>query len=236
MVMGLTLALAASAVAASARAADSGTPSLFFNASGGYSVYKSDLVASNDTSTTVGYGFGVWAGSDHELGMALEREQTTVAFKLNHASIAVGWQDAALRYRLGPFYAGLLFTSSSWLAKAPAAAGAAATDLVDVTTSGYGGEFGFAIPAGKKGAVHVATSYAQAVPARQNAADVSSPAHTTTVGPRTDFDLGGALNLVKSIDLTCGFKYRTYKVTVDSTAHPELLNTTYVGIEAGWQL
>jgi hypothetical protein len=46
-------------LAQQANADDQNAPSFFFNAGGGYAVYKSEMVQSNDTSACVNYGFGV---------------------------------------------------------------------------------------------------------------------------------------------------------------------------------
>lgn len=249
----LALALAALLSSAAGHAADidSQTPTFFVNATGGYSVYKSKMVQSNDTSTTVAYGFGVYAGSDRNIGFLLNREASTFAFELNSASIGVEWQDIHVRYRYGPVYMGALITTSTWAVQAPPDADAdglldadtEAVEYLNMTSSGYGANVGARIPAGKRGEAYVDITYAAAGAIRETASDpdVAEAAGAAVpgtrvlgIGPRMDLDLGGSIGMTKWLKGLCGFKYRTYQLSVDSVTFAELHTTTYMGLGAGW--
>lgn len=231
--------------------AEDGAPTFQLNASGGYSVYKSKLVQSNDTSTTVAYGLGVYAGSEQNVGFLLNREASTFAFELNSASIAVEWQDLHIRYRLGPIYLGAIITSSSWLIKAPPDAdedgildpGADAVAFLDATSTGYGANFGSRFPIAKRGEAYIDVTYSMAGLARETASDpdeaeaADAPVPGTReigIGPRMVFDIGGAIGFSRSFKGLCGFKYRTYSLSVDGEAYAELHTTTYLGLGAGF--
>ncbi len=240
------VALAALSLSGAARAddLDSQTPTFYAAVDGGYSVYKSTLVQSNDTGVTVGYGFGCYAGKGHELGMGFKREQSTFSFALNKSSLAVSWQDVLVSYRLGPFHAGLAISSSAWQVKAPpdtdgdgqldSGTAAVAQDLMNITTTGYGGNTGFQLAINKRSTVFadgtfVTTSNVQEKTVK-NAAGAPRLDRVITLGPRMDLNVGGTFRLLKWLDLRAGFKYRTYSVTIDGTAYKENLNTTYAGL------
>jgi hypothetical protein len=221
--------------------ADARTPTAYVEASEGYSVYESKMVASNDTGTTLRYGFGVWAGASHSVGMLLERESSAFTFKLNSSSIAVNWQDVAMRCRWGPLYAGALISTSSWVVKAPPldatgkpTVGATPVEFIDIQTTGYGLQTGLSLPIGKSGSVfaEVKDVPSGVVLAQEPEAGVAPP--KTTMGARTEFELGGALALTKSLEATAGFRDRSYQLTVGGTAYKEQLNTTYLGLQANF--
>lgn len=230
---------------------DQQTPTFFVNASGGYSVYKSEMVQSNDTSTTTSYGLGIWAGSQRNVGMMIKKETSAFAFALNDSKLALDWLDTHIRYRFGPVYLGVVLATSTWLVSAPPDADGDGTldantdpeDFLDVATSGYGLNAGTVIPIGKSSNAYIDVTYAASSTVREKpitpttGANAGTPVEKTiTMGPRMELDLGGSIALTKNvIDGLVGFKYRTYSLTVDGTAYKEQLNTTYVGISAGWQ-
>lgn len=234
-----------------ARADDLDAPTFFVTASGGYTVYKSEMVQSNDTSTTVAYGFGVYAGDDKNVGFILNREASTIAFALNESSLTLEWQDIHVRYRYGPVYMGLLITESHWNVVAPPDTdeddlldqGADPVNYLDMTSSGYGGNVGARFPVAKRGTAYVDITYAAAGTVRETAVDPEEAAangdaipgtRVLGLGPRMDLDLGGSIGMSRWLDVVCGFKYRTYQVTVEDATFAELHNTTYVGFNAGW--
>jgi hypothetical protein len=242
-----TLCLAGfAATNAKADEADAWAPTFYVEADGGYSVYKSALVQSNDTGVTVGYGFGAYAGKSHDLGLALKREQSAFSFALNNSKLAVSWQDFLLTYRLGYFHAGVTISSSAWQVSAPpdtdgdgqldTGTAAVAQDLLDITTTGYGGTVGFQGTLGKKSSVFTDVTFVTTGAVQEkvvkDAAGSARLDRVITLGPRMDVDLGGTLKLWKWLDLKAGFKYRTYSLTIDGTASKESLNTTYGGLVA----
>jgi hypothetical protein len=239
-------ALACYGMGGTARAEDEEAPTFFLQATGGYSVYKSEMVQSNDTSTTVGYGFGVYAGTQRNVGMMLRREQSAFSFALNNSTIALEWQDVHLRYRWGPVSIGGVVSSSSWQVTAPPDADGdgfldqdtEAVDYLDITTTGYGLNVATTVPVGKRGrltvdATYVTTSDVQAAEIKDDAGETVE--RTAALGPRMDTDFGGAVELSKGwLYGLMGFRYRTYQIIVDDTAYAEAHNSTYVGFQAGW--
>lgn len=205
---------------------------------------------SNDTGVTVGYGFGVFAGKGKELSLELLREQTTIAFDLNKSAVGVSWQDVILSYRLGFFRLGVTISSSAWKVSAPPdtdgdgvldnGATVVAQDLLDVTTTGYGGNAGFQTAINKRSTIYVNATYVTSPNIQEKV--VKDPTATPildrviAVGPRMDVDIGGTIKLLKWLDLRAGFKYRTYQLTIDGTTSAEGLNTTYAGLTAGLSL
>ncbi len=228
---------------------DAYTPSAYVQADGGYSVYKSKLLQANDTSTTVGYGFGINAGTDRNVGMRLTREQSSFSFALNASSLQVSWQDLAILWRFGPVYLGGVVATSSWTAKAPPDAdgdeildiGSDAQDLCNFQTSGYGATLGGLIPVGKRSALTLDITSASGGTAVPLAYDPTLTDADTlngrkvALGTRTEFAVGGSLALTRSLlDLTAGFKMRNYAVSLDSTSYAEQLTTTYLGLRTNF--
>jgi len=231
-------------------AADSepGRPTFFLDISGGYSIFKSELVQSNDTGITTRYAFGVNGGTDHQIGMLFARESSTIAFKNTASSVALSWQDIDLRYRLGPIYFGLVVSSSNWTVKSPARVAGkidetlTSEEYIDLISSGYGGNVGLQLPVGKRNLMYADLTYVTTGAVQQKAAGANGTAaalaaaeRVSTIGPRMELDLGAAIALTRSMfDATVGFKYRTYSVGVDGTTSKELLNTTYAGLRLNW--
>jgi len=225
-----------------------GRPTFFLDISGGYSIFKSELVQSNDTGITARYAFGVNGGADHQVGMLFARESSTIAFKNTASSVALSWQDVDLRYRLGPLYFGLVVSSSTWTVKSPARVAGkidetlTSEEYIDLTASGYGGNVGLQLPVGKRNLLYADLTYVtigavqqKAAGANGSAAALAAAERVTTIGPRMELDLGAAIALTRNlVDATVGFKYRTYSVSVDSAASKELLNTTYAGLRLNW--
>jgi hypothetical protein len=230
---------------------DQQTPTFYVMATGGYSIYKSEMVESNDTSFTTSYGLGVWAGNQRNVGMALRRESSAFTFALNESTLALDWQDTLVRYRFGPVYFGVALTSSTWLVDAPPDADqdgkldqdATPEPYLDMASNGYGFNTGAMIPFGRRNFAYVDVTYAASGVVRETpiAPETGENAGVPTekdiaLGPRMDLDLGGSIGLTKNVlDVLVGFKYRTYGLTVDGTEYKEQLNTTYVGLSAGWQ-
>ena len=244
----LALGFAMFGGSASASDFDISNPTFFLDIDAGYSIFKSELVQSNDTGITTRYAFGVNGGASRQIGMLFARESSTIAFKNTASTMAMSWQDIDLRYRLGPFYVGLVVSSTSWAVTSPPrvagkidATGSAA-DYIDLVGSGYGGNFGLQLPVGRRNSMYGDVTYVttgtvqqKAAGATGSAAASAAAARVSTIGPRMEVDLGAALGLGhSSFDAMCGFKYRTYSVSVDGTASKELLNTTYVGLRTNW--
>lgn len=224
---------------------DKQTPTLWLSIDGGYSIYKSELVASNDTSTTIGYGFGVYGGQNRNLGLFVHREMSTFDFKLVQSGITMSWQDTVLRYRFGLFYAGLVLSQTDWLVNVPPFddSGVIAGDeqeFFEIQGSGYGANFGFDLPLSKDSQFYIDTIYSSAPTVQLKArgadvpSDVAAP-EAVLLGSRMTIDIGASLGLTRSLlDGMAGFKYRTYNISVDGTSYAEQHHTTYVGLRCNW--
>lgn len=225
-------------------AAAAEVPAFFAYASGGYSVFKSALVQSNDTSSAVTVGFGTYAGDGKRFGMALQREQATFSFTLNNSVITYQLQDLHLRYRYGMFYSGVVFGQSAWQIEAPRDADADGRldpdgdvlPLVDAIGTGYGANFGLMFETMRRGTIYVDLTYMAAQTALAKAVPQDANNLTTlvekeaTLGARIDFDLGIKFELSRRYLGMAGFRYRSLTLGVDGEAASETNGTTYVGV------
>jgi hypothetical protein len=188
-----------------------------FHAAGGLSTYKSKMLQSNDTGTTIGYGLAVHAGNERGMSMGLEREQSTFPFALNNASLAHADGDKLLDQN------------------------ATAQEYLDILAPGYGARTGLRVAFSKRGAAFIDVRYAtaskvqQAIPEEASTAGISgtSPAlgRKVTVGPRMSIDFGASLPITRDLfSFIAGYKYRTYAVSVESEAFAELHTSTYIGM------
>ena len=246
LILEIIIISAASSCTALATEADQYAPSLYLNVGAGYSIYKSKMVQGNDTASTVNFGFGVFGGADHSIGMILERETSKVAFELNSSSIGLASQDLHLRWGLGPFHSGVIVSSSTWEAKAPPDADGdgvldptgTAEDFISIMTTGYGANLGVMILVGKGSSVALDYTFVNSGFVQSKAFDPATTtnantlnARTVSMGSRSDINLCGSLGLTRNmVDAIAGFKLRTYNITVDDTAYAEEMNTTYLGM------
>jgi hypothetical protein len=249
LVLGFILAMSSMA-----RTAFAGSQSsISTKAAFGLATYKSKMLQSNDTGFTIGYGFRVSSGGDQGVDMGLEREQSAFTFALNNSTLALQLQDVDLTYRWGSVYLGLMFVSGSWYAKAPADANgdgyldnnATAQEYLDTTDTGYGLRTGLAIPIAKHNSIYTDVRYGtitkieQATPKDSSTAGVTgtSPAlgRTVAMGPRMAIDIGTSIALTRDVlSFVSGYKYRTYKVTIEGQSFSELHTSTYLGLQADW--
>ena len=85
-----------------------------FNLGFGFSTYKSKLVASNDTSNSTGYDFGIWGGDYKQMNMTLRTEMNSTNFAYakvtTTSSVKTTLQDFIIRYRWRAFYLGLVIS------------------------------------------------------------------------------------------------------------------------------
>ncbi|MCX6106504.1 MAG: hypothetical protein NTY08_11810 [Proteobacteria bacterium] len=229
---------------------DTYAPTSYFELIGGYSTYKSALLSSNDTSTSVSYGLGVWAGHDKSLGMKLERSSSTFNFALNSSKLAQNWQDLHFLYRLGVARLGAVISSSSYTVSAPPDSDGdgkpddslAAVEYIDVVTNGYGVSAGLSIPLGRVSLLESNFIYVLSAAGRQKAAAADADTATVTasqrvssIGPRMEFNIGGRFALTRNVlSALCGFRYNSYTITVDNTAKADVMTSTYVGLATAW--
>ncbi len=234
----------ACAQVALADALENHIPTVFFGGTGGLTTYDSEMIKSQTSTTAVTYGFGTWAGGDRNIGIAVSIDTGSAAFEtaeVPSGSVTTTWQDTLLRYRYGPVYFGAVIGTTTWVAER-------LTDPVDLTTeveeylnfsaSGYGGNIGLGIPAGRKGYVYVdvvsLTPSALQKSALEGLGDEDAT-REVSVGSRLDIDLGGSFKLTKDmVDGVVGLKRRTVSVSVDGETFVELTTTTYLGFRLGW--
>lgn len=220
-----SIILAAFFSAQAIAAADSGLyPTFQIKADGGFATYKSKVVQSNDTSTLIEYGFGVFAGSDKSLGMFVRRDQNTTTFVLNSSSITTVWQDVIVKYRWGPVYVGGILANNEMQVNNQGDA-----NYLNELGSGYGVNAGLLIPIARVAYFGIDISDVSI----SKAVDLNQK--VVTMGSRLDIDINGSFAITKKIlDFIVGYKYRTYSATVDGTAGAENLTATYLGLSGNF--
>ncbi|WP_141734831.1 hypothetical protein [Oligoflexus tunisiensis] len=190
----------------------------FFDAQYAFTTSKSKLVGSNDTGTALRYGLGGYAGTHSNLSFLLHFDRDTTNFLLNSSKVDMNWQDTRVRYHMGFFYLGALFTRLEMTADREG------TELVDAAGSGMGLNTGMLFGVGRGGSVYLDVMMAT-LPNMKNAID-----QEIAIKQRLDIDLGGSIKLTsKLLDMTFGYKIRNVSVDTDST-YQEALYTTYTGI------
>ena len=248
--LAFTSCLLLGASAALANEGETYAPTAYFDVTGGYSTYKSALLSSNDTSTSLSYSLGLWAGHDKSLGTKLEQSSSTFSFALNSSKLTQNWQDLHFLYRLGVARLGAVLSSSHYTVSAPPDSNGdgkpddslAAVDYIDVVTNGYGVSAGLSIPLGRVSLLESNFIYVLSAAGRQktaaadaDTATVTASQRISTVGPRMEFSIGGRFALTRNIlSAVCGFRYSTYTITVDSRAKADVMTSTYVGLATAW--
>lgn len=102
-----------------------------------------------------------------------------------------------------------------------------ATDFSQADGSTRGGGLGVRIPAGSA-TVQFEALYV-VVPKAIDAAG-----HAVKIGPRTDIDLGVALQaFTEHLAVTTGYRYRTYAIAIDGASASELETGPYLGFRVG---
>lgn len=223
-------------------------PTVYFEATGGMSVHKSEMINNNDTSTTTAIETGIWAGKQRSLGMWLRQEQSTVAFALNKGMLSTTHKEFGIRYRISAFSLGLGLTESKWDAKRPDSADpdlaeAAEIDgdgepFLDMSSSGAFGALGAFIPLGKTGMIYFQGKGISTLAIQQSSVERSdgetSPDETLAIGNAMEGSIGAHLNLTKKILRgVIGFKLRTHTMTVKDTIYTEQSTNTFVGLRLG---
>ena len=98
----------------SALARNVNVPTALFDIGFGFTTYKSEAVKSNDTSNSTGYTLSLTGGSRDQMNMLLRTDGNSTNFSYakvtTTSSIKTSTQDTILRYRLGSFYAGLVYS------------------------------------------------------------------------------------------------------------------------------
>ena len=193
-------------------------PDFFVDTQYAITTTKSKLVASNDMGTALRYGFGTYAGNDLNLSFLLHFDHDVTNFALNSSKIDMNWQDTRIRYHLGIFYFGVLFSRLEM--KASQQSGA----VIDAAGSGIGGNTGLQFAIGHIGSAYLDIQTAS-LSTMKNALD-----QTLSIKQRMDLDVGASIDLTaKLLDLTFGYKIRQLTIQTDS-AYKEALYATYFGL------
>jgi hypothetical protein len=188
-----------------------------------FTTSKSKLVGSNDTGTALRYGLGGYAGSNSNLAFLLHFDRDTTNFQLNSSKVDMNWQDTRVRYHMGFFYLGALFTRLEMTANKEGA------EIVDAAGSGMGLNTGVLWGVGRGGSVYLDLMTAT-LPTMKNAID-----QEISIKQRLDIDLGGSIKLTsKLLDMTFGYKIRNLSIETDA-AYAESLYTTYAGLRMSFQ-
>jgi hypothetical protein len=194
------------------------TPNLYLDTQFAFATSKSKLIESNDTGTALRYGIGSYAGSDGQIGFHLLYDLQTTAFGLNRSSLSMAWQDTSLRYHLGPFYLGPLFT------RLELKCNRAGTDIIDAAGSGYGANVGLLFAVGRDGTLRLDVATA-AVSAMKNSLE-----QDVSISQRLDADLGASIKLTgRLLDLVFGYRVRNLSIKSDRT-YVDSIYQTYSGL------
>ncbi len=193
-------------------------PTLSFKLDYGPSTYKSELVDSNDTSYSMRYSVGIFAGETKSVVFAIKSDSNTTTFALNESEITTAWQETHILYRWTYFYVGAVISSLTMASNKEAA------DLFELAGNGYGGTLGTTIEFGRGGMFYLdVASVSIANVSEINQQDVS-------FGARTDIDIGCSFDITRRLlDISFGYRTRTLPVTLGESA-AETLSTTYLGL------
>ncbi len=194
------------------------TPDLYVDTQFALTNHLSKLVASHDQGTFLSYGAGTFAGSESNLEFFMSRQSESSRFALNQSSIETTWQDTAIRYHFGYFYAAGIFTQVA------SRVNSQGTELIDAAGSGMGAGLGMRMAVGRGGSFHLDLA-GVSVSSMKNALDgeVSMP-------QRIDADLGGSLDLTsRMLDLVFGYRLRLTSIKTDAV-YADSSYQTYVGL------
>lgn len=220
-------------------------PYFFAQATGGYAVYKSTLVQSNETSSSIGYGFGGYAGDRRNVGFALMRDQGSFAFELNNSTIAYQLQDMHLRYRYQLVYAGVVIAQSQWKIDAPPDLDndtrpdpdATAAPVMEAMGTGYGVNTGLDFAFWRRNIFALDVTYitaqtvmAKAVPDLTTGDSSTLIEREVELGSRIDLDVGVRFEISRKFYGMAGFRYRTASLGSDGVSANEVVSATYVGL------
>lgn len=195
------------------------SPTFWFDVTYGLSsTYKSKMVLSNDTGSSITYSLGGYGGEANDLGFAIKKFSDSIAFELNDSAIATSFQDSILKYRMAFFYVGVVFSQIEMIANKEG------TDLVDSAGSGMGGNLGIILPIGRIGAFFLDVT---SVTYSKTRNELTSEVNT---GARMDIDLGTSFDITRNlIDFLMGYRQRTLAITIDES-YSELSMSTYLGL------
>ena len=201
------------------------TPTFYLDVGTGITTYKSEALESNDTSITIGYALGIYAGQDKELGFALNNETNTTDFTYANSTLkskmATTFQDTIMRYRLGPIYFGPTFNQTTIESTNQD------VQYLDLMASGLGGNAGLLLELRKDSKFFIDVLFSTASVTKEAIQTIN----TVSIGSRTDLHMGGIIKISRSLlNMQIGYKHRTFGVTVSGTSYTETLSYTWIGL------
>ena len=212
---------AAFAAPLEAQASDAGgQPTAMVSASANYFTYKSKLASSNDTGISENYGFGVFAGNEHEIGALLRGSMYTAKFALNKSSIAFSSQDFIFNYRFDWIYFG-------------ASAGTSSTKYVDASdtqmdafSTTVGGNLGIIAPISKQSRFHLDVQAATALKTKE------AQSRTVKIGMRIEADTGVSFAVYKhGVELLFGIRVVSQTLSANSQGGAEMITAPSLGVQ-----
>lgn len=192
-------------------------PTFMFDLNYGLTTMKSKLVSQNDTGSSLNYSLGGFAGDQKQIEYNVGFETDAATFQLNGSKISYDWQDTKLRYHLGMFYAGAVFSRLNMEVNREG------VDIIDAAGSGYGGSLGFLHAIGRRGMFRVDVTTV-ALPKLKNVIEGDAG-----VPSRLDIDIGASIDLYgKWSCFNFGYRMRTIAIKSDISAS-DTESSTYIG-------
>ena len=201
-------------------------PTAYLDLGAGITTYKSLAVKSNDTSFTIGYKLGVFAGRNRSIGFFINNESNTTNFTYadseQTSKIITSFQDTAILYRWGVLQLGPVFSQQQiTMTKQD-------EEYLDNLGSGIGGHAGLLFQVGRDTKLFLEVTQATISVLKESIQDVTSA--PVAGGSRTDIDLGGIIQLTRSVfDMRIGYKQRTFTISVSGESFEETQTFTWIG-------
>ena len=203
------------------------SPTIYLNLGGGITTYKSLAVKSNDTSFTVGYKIGAYAGREKNIGFFVNNESNATNFVYaeneTKSKIETSFQDAAILYRWGVLELGPVFSDQS-------VAMTRQDELyLDHIGSGIGAHVGLLVNVSRDTSFFLEFTQVTISELKETIQDINTT--PVTGGARSDIFLGGIIQITRSLlDMRIGYKQRTFVVTVGGESFEEVQTFTWIGL------
>ncbi|MFK7872999.1 MAG: hypothetical protein AB8C84_07490 [Oligoflexales bacterium] len=197
---------------------------------GGLSTYKSEMVASVDTSTSSGISLESNAGSQGQISAFISQVNNTTSFQFTAGGVPSGSTTSFID-------SGFLFRWK-WLQLGPAWSSLYAeidregSPHIRGTGLGQGGRVALVIPI-RKGS-HIFLKATQTSYSTFNEAIQELDA--AALGTRSDLFIGGRVRVTKSlISFDMGYRQQTFVMSLLGTTTSEAITTTWVGLNFHWR-
>lgn len=189
----------------------------------GLPVHRSGTLDSMDFGNGYRVGIQTYAGKSKDFGLAIEHDVSTTDYTQVDGSFDATWTDFVLGYRI------LYFYPKVSIGHCAIAADLDGVDLVDGLGTSAGGGLEVRVATGAMAVAFADLTYTTVDEARDAAGQ------EIKIGPRTDFDMGVAIRLPwANVDVTPGYRYRTYTVSISGDSETELETGPYLGFSMGF--